>query len=169
MKILAFAQNQWFKNPARMQAMLAGRYYNGDREKFIKTFLFFRCRTGIVLRSTLTEELCDRIIWEEASPLMGDHAGAKFPPDPVHIKRVISKHDPTVILGFGNQARDGIGVALIDRLGLAMTPGILLPGPSVLLGPHPTARTGDVFPRLRSMASFIAEIADSSPPCLINF
>lgn len=141
MKCLAFLQNQWFENPARMANILE-RVYKGDREKFIATSLFFRCRTGVVLRSVFGGELCEDIIWENASPKMGDNSKSKFPPDPDHIRGVIQKHDPQVIFGFGLQARDGL-----------LACELFTTGRHVIFGPHPTARSPDVYPRLREMLS----------------
>lgn len=68
MIVLAFLQNQWFHRPERMEELLQGRHYKGDRELFIRTFLFFRCTTGKRLQRAFGEDWCGKIVWDEVSP-----------------------------------------------------------------------------------------------------
>lgn len=93
MKILAFLQNQWFKDPEGVKAMFAE--HPERRERYIEAFLFMGCLTGRRLKSALGEELCNQIVWEEISPEIGGHASSKFPPDLAHI---IGKHKPDVVI-----------------------------------------------------------------------
>lgn len=106
MKIVAFLQNQWFKDPEGIKAMFAE--HPERRERYIEAFLFMGCLTGRRLKSALGEELCAQIIWEEISPEIGGHAASKFPPDLAHIKAVIEKHSPDIIVAFGKIADKGV-------------------------------------------------------------
>lgn len=145
MKILAIMQNQWFKHPARMKRMLETTF-KGDRERFIKKLLFFGCRSGKNLRAAFGEELCDSIIWEEASTEMGGKASSSFPPDPDHIARVLNKHKPDVVIPFGKTALAGLLASV--QAGLLGSQDFIVIG-----APHPAARQPDVMARLREIAA----------------
>jgi len=59
MTVLAFMQNQWLKNPEPHKRFLAA---NPElRNASIKKLLFWKCKSGRVLRQTFGE-LCDQII-----------------------------------------------------------------------------------------------------------
>lgn len=127
MKIVAFLQNQWFKQPERMKLILENDF-KGNRERFVSTFLFFGCATGRNLRRWLGEELCDLIIWENASCEITGEASGCPPADPEHIKRVLKKHKPTHVIAFGRIAESAV---------------LLLPGKrryELYTVPHPTSR-----------------------------
>lgn len=144
MKILAFLQNQWFRDPEGIKEIFAA--HPERRERYIAAYLFMGCLTGRRLKSAFGEELCDRIVWEEISSEIGGHASSKFPPDPEHIERVIRKHEPDVIICFGKLASDGLST-MIARLGTLPIKGF-----SVLYGPHPAARQNPM-PALRAIAN----------------
>lgn len=91
MKILAFLQNQWFKNPAAVKAMLDR--HPDKRNEIIKRLLFAGCLSSKRLRAAFGD-LCDRIIWEESSREMADHAGGVFKADTEHIRQAINMHAP---------------------------------------------------------------------------
>lgn len=135
MKILAILQNQWFKDPEKTEAMYARR--PDLRNYYIGKFLFMGCKTGKVLQQAFGEELCDRIIWEEASPKIAGISSGVFPADLDHIKSAIEKHKPDVIVCFGNIAGDGVGQLRIS-----------IP---VLNAPHPAARNNPI-PALMTVA-----------------
>lgn len=132
MKVLAFLQNQWFKEPDRIREIYAR--HPDKRNHFIAQFLFMGCLSGRRLKTALGQELCDRIIWEEASPEIGGKSGARFQADHDHIKRAIIKHDPDVILVFGEVARPTVETIAAE---LKREYGFLIP---ILVGPHPAAR-----------------------------
>jgi hypothetical protein len=137
--ILAFLQNQWFKNPARMEQLLNTRYA-GRREDFVRTFLFWSCLTGRRLQEAFGEQLCGEIIWEEASPRIAGKSDGVFPADPQHMAAAIAKHQPQIILTFGAIA--GAGMACIGS-----------PDNCYFIhGPHPAARGSNVLRDLRRMA-----------------
>ena len=126
MKIVAFLQNQWFKNPERHRAF--AEKYPELREELIERFLFAGCKTGRVLKEVFGN-MCDDIIWEETSRQIGGHSGAIFPPDYEHINAVCMKHNPDIILAFGKQATE----ALQNRNGFEY----------LICGPHPANRRAD--------------------------
>lgn len=134
-RIVAFLQNQWFKNPERHKAFAAK--HPELREDLIARFLFAGCKTGRVLRAALGDALCDEIIWEETSREIGGYSGAIFPPDHEHINAVCLKHNPDVILAFGKQATE----ALRQRDGIE----------DLFCGPHPANRRNDTHQLLFEM------------------
>jgi hypothetical protein len=105
MTIVAFLQNQWFKDPEGIKQIY--ERWPDKREKLNAAYLFMGCKTGKNLRKAFGD-LCDEIVWEEVSPEIGGHSASSFPPDPEHIKRVIEKHQPDVVLMFGKIAQDGV-------------------------------------------------------------
>lgn len=137
MKIVAFLQNQWFKDPEKARQVFAR---NPDlRDKLIARYLFAGCLTGKRLQSVFGEELCDAIVWEEASGEVGGHSRSLFAADRQHMMDVIQKHKPTVILAFGKIASDGLrSLPQIDA--------------GIIYGPHPAARNGAIE-GLRKMRS----------------
>jgi len=140
MKILAILQNQWFKNPAKAREIYAR---NPElRNQLIKRFLFAGCLTGRRL-SEAFGDLCDLIIWEEASPEVGGFSASKFAPDPDHIKAAIEKHQPDVVLCLGKIASDAVRSVCCDTD---------VRHPAVMFAPHPAARS-DPMPALREIAN----------------
>lgn len=105
MKIVAFMQNQWFKDPAAAKRLYDK--YPDHREEFIKRFLFMGCLSGRRLKIAFGS-LCDKIIWEECSPEIGGHASFNPKPDPDHIRRVLEKHKPDLVMTFGRGAHAGV-------------------------------------------------------------
>lgn len=128
MKIVAFLQNMYFRDPERTRAMFAE--HPERRERYISAFLFMGCLTGKRLQSVFGEELCDAIIWEEVSPEIGGHASSKFSADIAHLTRVLDKHKPTAVLAFGKIAGDALRSMAC--------------GWAVIYGPHPAARNGAI-------------------------
>jgi len=137
MKIVAFLQNQWFKDPEGIKAMFAE--HPERRERYIEAFLFMGCLTGKRLQAVFGEDLCGQIVWEEISPEIGGHSSSKFPADPAHIERVLRKHNPDVVLAFGKLAGDGL-LSTLSNPNLRELPH----GFKILYGPHPAARNGAV-------------------------
>lgn len=128
MRIVAFLQNQWFRDPERIKAMFAENPEH--RERYISAFLFMGCLTGKRLQSVFGEDLCDAIIWEEISPEIGGYASSRFPADTAHVTRVLEKHTPTVVLAFGKIANDALRSMVVDA--------------AIIYGPHPAARNGAI-------------------------
>src|SRR5262245_3366222 len=98
MTILAILQNQWLKDPEAVQ-QIYDRHLD-RRNCLIAMYLFMGCLTGRRLQEAFGE-LCEDIVWEEASPKVGGSSASKFPADPQHIAGAIEKHRPDMILCFG--------------------------------------------------------------------
>jgi hypothetical protein len=133
MRIVAFLQNQWFKDPEGIKALFDE--HPERRQRYIAAFLFMGCLTGRRLQLILGEELCDKIIWEETSTQIGGQSSSRFPPDHDHILQVVIRFQPKVILCFGSIASKAIPEAL-----MALPYGHL--DYTVLHAPHPAIRKG---------------------------
>jgi len=127
--ILAFLQNQWFKDPEAARQVFAR--HPEHRERLVATYLFMGCLTGRRLLEVFGEELCDEIVWEECSPEIGGKSSSAFPADLDHIRKAIDKHRPDVILAFGKIAGDAMAA--------------IRPLTRVIRAPHPAARQGSVW------------------------
>ena len=146
-KIAAILQNQWFRNPTRAAEMLARlveRHGLAMRNEWIARMLFHSCHTGKVLRSCLGDALCDRITWEEASPIIHGDPRTAPPADHAHLSAFFDRVRPDVVIGFGRIACDAI-------LHLCKSP-------HVILCPHPTSRGADRFEKIRIVPATIAEL-----------
>ncbi len=152
MKILAFLQNQWFRDPDKIRKMIAEA---GDaqrqkelRRRLTKWALFAGCKTGRVLNRCLGEDLCERMIWEESSKDIGGHSSASFPADLAHIAECYEEFQPEIVVGFGRTAGDAL-VALREEY--------QIPTKVVFLSaPHPAARHQGVEAEIRLVAHQIA-------------
>jgi uracil-DNA glycosylase len=141
MKVLAVLQNQWFQDPARVREILARR--PDLRRPFCHRALFAGCRSGQVLKQVFGPR-CRDIIWENASPEIGDHASSKFPADIPHLRAMLEEVKPDVVLALGRVASE------------ALLP--IVPRAKLLIGPHPTARGADTITRLKAMAAELAAL-----------
>src|SRR5687768_9061735 len=137
----------WFKDPVRM-AELRGGAFKGDREKFIRTWLFSSCQTGTRLRRAFGEDLCDEIVWEETSRKMGGYSASAYPAEPEHMLAVIKRHNPDLVITFGKVAQRG----LAEAYGMIAIPFNLIEAP------HPAARHKTVFQELDAAAARVREI-----------
>lgn len=140
MKILAILQNQWFKNPSKVEEIYARN--PTLRNALIARFLFAGCLTGRRLQSAFGEQLCSAIVWEEASPKIGGFSASRFAPDPDHIRAAIEKHKPDVVLCLGKIAGDAVRLICCETE---------VKHPAVFFAPHPAARQ-DPMPALREIA-----------------
>lgn len=152
MKILAFLQNQWFRDPAQAQAIYDR--HPDQHEQLNARYLFAGCLTGRRLQAAFGRGLCDQIIWENASPKIAGESAGVFPADPQHMAAAIARHQPDLILLFGRIARDGYVASLPFRSSLFFDP---------ICGPHPAARGGTVMNELRSMAGQIRLHSAAAP------
>ena len=148
MKILAFLQNQWFKDPEGVKAMLnrqreCGEYTQEQmrervRRRLIHYALFTGCLTGRRLKSVFGE-LTNDIVWEEGSREIGGHASSFFEPDVAHIIATIATESPDIILCFGAANKK-----VMEKH---------FPWPTspyrVIYMPHPAARHASVMDELR--------------------
>jgi|SRR6185369_307404 len=104
MKIVAFLQNMWVRNPAKARAMIQRDPTGKLREKLIAYALFAGCLTGRRLKAALGEDYCSRIVWDECSPTIADNPKDYHAPDQRHIEAVIQKHQPDVVICFSKPA-----------------------------------------------------------------
>jgi hypothetical protein len=140
MKILAFMQCLWFRDSTKAAEIFAR--HPEKRNDLIRLYLFAGCLTGRRLQQALGEKICHEIVWEEASPRIGDHASSKFEADLNHIRQSIETHQPEIIVCFGKVAGDAVrGLDLATR---------------VLYAPHPASRENPM-PALRSIAFILEE------------
>jgi hypothetical protein len=133
--ILGVLQNQWFNDPEKVRRIM--KRNPSARRRMIHYALFAGCRTGIVLRDVFGEDMCKRIVWEEASSEIGDRASSYFRADPAHLRAVLEEVKPDVVLAFGKVAADALK--------------LLVPAPKLITGPHPTARQENVLQALAAM------------------
>lgn len=136
MSILAFLQNQWFRDPEAARDVFA-RHLD-RRNDLIRLYLFMGCLTGRRLR-TAFGDLCEDIVWEECSPEIGGKSSAAFPADLEHMRAAIMKHCPIYILAFGKTA-------------IEATRQVAPSCAKVLCAPHPAARGASVPWELRMVA-----------------
>ncbi len=130
-------QNQWFRDPARVRALLT-RHDNDPerrytfRQRLIARALFAGCKSGRNLIRTFGEG-CNTIVWEEASPEIGSHSSACFPADLDHIRAILERERPDVVIGFGKIACEALRTFSCN----------------LVEAPHPAARDANVLARLR--------------------
>jgi hypothetical protein len=147
--ILAFLQNQWFRDPDGVRRIY--ERHPEARNDLIKRFLFMGCLTGRRLQAAFGVDFCSKIVWEEASPEVGGHSSSAFKADHHHIRTAIVRHMPPeddlhyVVLAFGKIAGDAVETVM-DNLGCEKGPTI-----RTYYGPHPAARQNPM-PALKSMA-----------------
>lgn len=154
MKILAFLQNQWFKDPERMTRIYAK--CGGDLDKIAQldaTYLFFGCLTGRRLRTAFGEELCDQIVWANASPKLAGKSSGAFPADPEHMKRMIRHFDPGIVLTFGKIAAEGLQQT-VPRLERSHVDFV------TIAAPHPAARHKGVCMELAAAAMEVGHVLE---------
>lgn len=142
MKILAFLQCQWFKNPDAVRAIYAKHATDLDRRaKLNARFLFRESLTGKRLRYAFGD-LCREVVWEEVSTEIGGGSSAVFPANAGHMCSVLNHHRPSIVMTFGKIAADAMRRIDCDGLDRPY---------KVICGPHPAARCESVVDDLRKM------------------
>lgn len=130
MQILAFLQNQWFRDPARWERFMTGPH----RRKYLRFALFGGCLSGQRLILAGFADL-ENIIWENVSPRIASKASECFGVDQAHVDAVIDDVKPDIVLLFGKVAQSA-----------------QIQAPQIIRGPHPAARHAGVNDELRAMA-----------------
>jgi Uracil DNA glycosylase superfamily. len=142
--VVAFLQNTWVKNPEKLREMFSKR----DEEfrlQMIKSLLFEGgSLTGKRLSAAFGWEICKKIIWEEGSTLITNNPRQFVPPEENHIKEVIEKHKPDLVISFGKANEKAI-MNLCDK-------GMDYP---VIYLPHPAARQYDTVAKLKKAKEVI--------------
>lgn len=146
--IVAFLQNMWVRNPAKVQATLDR--LPEMRERLLRYALFAGCLTGRRLKEALGEFLCNSIVWEECSPIIGGESNSSYPADEDHIRRVLKKHDPIAVVCLSRRNEE-----VVRRLAK---------GRITICGPHPAARHPTVIEELCEVRQQIEELLASTPP-----
>jgi hypothetical protein len=133
---LAFLQNMWVKDPARVQAIIAE---NGEeyRRKLTRRLLFAGGLTGRRIRAAFGDELLQHVEFEEASPEIAGDSRRICQPDPDHIRAQLTYHRPQLVITFGRVASDAVAP--------------IWTGPT-LKAPHPAARLPFVVDALKFVA-----------------
>jgi len=144
MKVVAFMQCLWLKDPERGRETMQRMEAQGLRERFLYRLLFHGGKSGRVLQATL-HHWCERIVWEECTKEIGGNSGAVFLPDPVHMKAVIAKHNPTHILSLGKVASGAVE---------SLKPNLF--GAQHLKAVHPAARQHAI----KSLRSVFAQLEE---------
>lgn len=143
MKIVAFLQCQWFRDPNAVRAIYARRGSNLDkRAKLNARFLFRESLTGRRLTEAFGSR-CRAIIWEEVSTQIGGGSSAVFPADLEHMCAVLNHHRPSVVLAFGKIAADAMRRIECDGADRPY---------AAIAGPHPAARYVGIVSDLKLMA-----------------
>lgn len=141
MTVLAFLQNMWVRNPAEANAMIQRN--PNVRRRLIKYSLFAGCLTGRRLKSALGP-WCDKIIWDELSPVIDNNPKTYHPPDVDHIQKVLSEVAPDLIICFSRRGLPKLKpmteIKIIDC-------------------PHPAARQPTVAAELHKLRLDLDELA----------
>jgi len=151
MKILAFMQNQWLKDPERHKRTMQRYIDRGKpelaedlRRRMIHYALFAGCRTGQILKKFLGDDVCSKIIWDEASKEVGGHSSSCFKADHDHMRSRIDEEKPGIVIAFGKIAGDAL-----DKLSPTEVYRIIMP--------HPTGRAKNTlagYPKLRRVLDY---------------
>lgn len=154
MKILAFLQNMWVRDPERVRELIArdGEVY---RRRLLSYALFAGCLTGRRLQETFGN-LCDEIVWENVTKEVTGSPSAKITADRKHVSDRIREEDPEVIIVFGEIARDAIAQVRFARM--ADVESV-----HVIHAPHPAARHALVTSELRRAADELRELMAAEP------
>lgn len=168
MKVLAILQNQWFKNPERVQRIYDAHAGDWDHiSKLNRAYLFMGCATGRRLRAAFGQ-WCEpqNIVWHEANPRKAGEASGVFPPDTDHIHKFLCHHRPDVVICFGRVAADGLRGVLAGVQGRLFPVGGFGPFPEFksLYAPHPAARGADTCKLLADVRRELDELAAAWEP-----
>jgi hypothetical protein len=145
LKVIAFLQNMWVRDPDKVRKMIERDTTGELRGRIIEYALFAGCLTGRRLKAALGEEWCERIIWEEASPVITGEAKTAPPPDPTHIHYSLLKHQPDLVICLSQPAEP-----VIRKLCECW----------IIVGPHPAARQATVVAQLQNLKVLLELFAE---------
>ena len=139
MRCLAFFQNLWVRDPARVNALIDS---HGElfRRRLIRD-LILGSFTGRRLALTLGDALIAQIDFEEASREIAGNSRVVCRPNDAHILSAIKFYQPSVVVAFGGVAKVAVARLWTGKL---------------LVAPHPAARGVYTLPRLRELAEELA-------------
>lgn len=136
MKVVAFMQNMWVRDPVRVRTGIA-RWGENYRHKIITYSLFAGCLSGRRVKEAFGHDMCRLIHWEEASRTITNHPSEAPPADPAHIAAVLRAEKPDIVICFGRIAADALTQLWSGK---------------IIFAPHPAGRGADVPVRLRDAA-----------------
>ncbi len=110
-KAVAFLQNAWSEKYAGIR---------WERHSWLKAL--HKSRTGQRLRVLTANCPSVQICFDNTTNVVGKHPNSIIPPDIKHIKMVLKKHHPDVIIAFGKQAE-------LVLKSLKVQPLLILPHP----------------------------------------
>lgn len=141
MKIVAFMQNMWVRDPARVYAAIEhfGEQY---RRRAIYNFLFAGCLTGKRLRLALGG-LCEKIVWEESTREITSRPDVIVTADRKHIESVLTEEKPDIVVFFGKIAHQGVWCC----------------GYPVVRSPHPAVRSVALQQEFRDAMKTLIELS----------
>lgn len=132
MKIVAFLQNQWWKDPEGVKKRIENHANPEELRRRLIVWGLQGCKTGRVLEKRLAAVIgpitFKKIHWENSSRHIGGKSASTFPADIHHMEDVINEQIPDVILVFGKIAQQGM-----NQLNIA-------PHVAVLEAVHPASR-----------------------------
>ena len=132
MKIVAFLQNQWWRDPEGVKKRIANHANPEELRRRLIVWGLQGCKTGRVLEKRLASVIgpisFKKIYWENSSREIGGKSSSSFLADPKHMRSVLNVQQPDVVLCFGKIARAGM-----DQLNVA-------PKIAVLYAVHPASR-----------------------------
>lgn len=138
--VLAVMQNQWVRDPDHLRRIL-DRHDAAFRRQMIARLLFMGCVSGKRLKAAFGSEIINKIVWEEASPVITGSPREAPPADVDHLARVIEELKPDLVLTFGRIATNGVLTALGRRLCEREERS----GFPILSAPHPASRNPDAL------------------------
>lgn len=111
--IVAFLQNMWVR-PHQVARVSRFDPLSEERKRMTAYALFAGCVTGRRLKRALGEDICSRIVWQEASPVVADNPRDYHPPDLQHVRAVLNKYQPQLVLCF-TRAGEGLIRTMLDE------------------------------------------------------
>lgn len=156
MTIVAFLQNMWVRDAAQIRSMINRDTTGRLRERLVRYSLFAGCLTGRRLKAAFGE-LCDEIVWEEASPVIDDNAKRYHPPVEAHIRAVLAKHQPGIVLCLTKRGEPALK-AIVEAASTALRPIRFIP--SI----HPAARGPGAVLQLAAAAVKVQRLVQRLAP-----
>lgn len=141
-RVLAIMQNTWARDPDRVRAFLDRQHEQGRRHRGIYFLLFAGgSLTGKRIAAAFGD-MVDKLIYEEASPVVTGKSSGCPPADLDHIQQCLALHEPDIVLTFGR-----VATAAVEKLG---------PQPFIhICAPHPASREPDVCDTLQLVATML--------------
>lgn len=148
--ILAVMQNQWVRDPDQLRRILA-RHDEAFRRRMIARLLFAGCVSGRRIKVAFGD-LCNQIVWEEASRVITGRSNECPPADLAHLRDCLTTLRPEIVLAFGAHAQLALSRVYGSPHAYRLIPA-----------PHPAARHPRVTELLADAAAQLRAALASSP------